>query len=261
MEVPLRPLVTAADEVIIKDAGTIDGSSSGKAIAGGSGGIALTVTGSSATILGDISGGGAAANNTAVLTPGAGNTFSYAGSITNFSSVDVQSGKVTLSGSNAYTGTTRVSGGVLNLQGASRLAQGSGLDLAGGTLMLSGVPGAEGQHLASLRLSASSGLDLGGSSMTFDLLSFLSPGSTLTITDWSAATSPNYAIRFSGDLSGNSLFLALVSGTTVDGTTASYHYDGQYTDISAVPLPSAALLLLSGTGLNFGARRRKGAHA
>jgi autotransporter-associated beta strand protein len=40
----------------------------------------------------------------------------------------------TLSGVSTYTGTTRVTGGILKLDGTNRIAAGSALDLSGGTL-------------------------------------------------------------------------------------------------------------------------------
>jgi autotransporter-associated beta strand protein len=119
----------------------------------------LTIQGGSASVSGNISGG--TGTNTMTINPGAGNSFSYAGSISNFSSVEVQSGTVTLSGANTYTGVTRISGGVLQLDGANRVAAASALFLDGGTLQMANIGAADGQTFASLALNESSVLDLG----------------------------------------------------------------------------------------------------
>jgi len=71
---------TGADNDTINDAGIINGSSSGKAIDMGAGNNALQVTGGAASILGDIN-GGTGGTNTLTVSPGAGNSFSYSGSI------------------------------------------------------------------------------------------------------------------------------------------------------------------------------------
>ncbi|MBW8780943.1 MAG: PEP-CTERM sorting domain-containing protein [Verrucomicrobia bacterium] len=100
-------IVTAADNVTINNAGTIDGSSSGKAITGGSGGLVVNITGASASVLGDITGAAGAAN-TMTISAGAGNSFSYASTIANFTTVSVLSGSFALNGqlSLAFNGPT-----------------------------------------------------------------------------------------------------------------------------------------------------------
>ncbi len=103
-------IVTGADNDTINNSGLIDGSSSGKAIDMGAGNNVLHISGGTAAILGNIS-GGTGGTNTATISPGAGGSFSYAGAISNFASVEVQSGSVTLSGESTYTGKTIVSGG------------------------------------------------------------------------------------------------------------------------------------------------------
>src|SRR5262249_26217631 len=92
-------------------------------------------------------------------------------------------------------------------------------------------------------------LDLDLSSISFNGLGTVASGKTLTVVNWDAATSPGYAFRLMGDDSTNATFLALMSGTTINGLAATFHFDGTYTDVAAVPLPQTLTLLLSGLGL------------
>jgi len=90
-------IVTAADKVNINNSGTIDGSSSGKAIQGGSGGINVHLTGPSAVVLGDMF-GAAGADNLLTISPGAAATFSYNGTIANFRTTEVATGTFAFDG-------------------------------------------------------------------------------------------------------------------------------------------------------------------
>ncbi len=238
---------TGADASTLVNAGTLDGSSSGKAFQGGSGATALTIAGGQASVLGDIN-GGSSASNTIVIHPGTGNSFSYSGSLSNFSSVEVQSGSVTLSGSSSYSGTTKANGGTLTLDGANRLSSASALSLGGGTLKLTNAGGANGQTFSNLLLAANSAIDLGGSSLTFNALGSVLAGRTLTLFDYVVSLSPDYAIRFLGDVTTDGNFLALISGMTINGAAAGFRFDGTYTDVSPVPLPPSVALLLAGLG-------------
>jgi autotransporter-associated beta strand protein len=161
--------------------------------------------------------------------------------------VEVQSGTVTLSGASSYTGTTKLSGGQLVLNGANRLASASTLSLEGGNLKLVGA-GQNGQTFSSLLLAASSAIDLGGSSLTFNSLGTVIAGRALTLFDYVVSLSPDYALRILGDVSTDGNFLALMAGLTINGVGASYHFDGTYTDIAPVPLPPSLALFLAGVG-------------
>jgi hypothetical protein len=256
-------ILTGNDKTIINNAGLIDGSSSGKAIEmGGSLNNSLTITGGSASILGSIN-GGVGGTNTMAINPGAGNSFSYAGAISNFTSVEVLSGNVTFSGVSSYTGTTRLSGGTLTLDGVNRLDTGSALDMHGGTLQIANATGEVGQTFASLTLSDNSAWDLGGSALSFSSLGTIGSGKTLTILN---AASGTYAFKLSGNYSGDAAFAQLMSSTTINGVAASYHFDGSYTDVAAatvaaVPEPESYAMLLAGLGLVgvMVRRRRHGA--
>lgn len=245
-------IVGNGNATTIVTGGIINGSSSGKAIALGSGINSVTITGG--TISGSIN-GGSGGQNTLALNAGAGNSFAYAGAISNFSKVEVQSGNVTFSGVSSYSGSTVLSGGQLTLDGAQRLSSASALVLNGGTLQLSNA-GAAGQSFASLTLSADSSVLLGGSSLTFGALGSVVSGATLTFTE---AASGAYAFRLLGDYSSDSSFLALLSATHINGLGASYTYDGTYTKITAaVPEPSTYAMLFAGLGLmGVVARRRR----
>ena len=101
---------TGLDNDTIDNSGRIDGSSSGRAIDMGAGNNTLTISGGAAVVLGAID-GGAGGVNKMTIAPGAGNTFATASGISDFDTVEIASGTVTLSGHSTYTGTTTVDAG------------------------------------------------------------------------------------------------------------------------------------------------------
>ena len=245
---------TGFDNDTINNAGLINGASSGRAIDMGAGNNTLYVSGGAASILGSINGGVGGVNSMAVE-PGAGQSFAYAGSISNFGTVEIRNGHVTFSGVSDYTGVTRISGGTLTLAGANRLSASSALELSGGTLEIANASGADGQTFASLSLLNNSAIALNFSKITFTNLGTAALGKTLSIT----GSAGDYAVRFYGDVSGNANFQSLMGQTTVNGLAANYHFDGVYTDVTAVPEPESLAMLLAGMGLvGCTLRRRKG---
>ena len=243
---------TGADNDTLVNAGRIDGSSSGKAIDLGAGDNTLRIVGGNAVVLGDIS-GGVGGSNTMTIAAGAGNAFAFAGAVSNFGSVEVQSGTVTFSGASSYTGTTILSGGTLVLDGIDRLVAAGALRLAGGTLSLVNAGGINGQSFASLALVANSTLLLNGSGITFGALGELLPGASLTIAGYLATGSLDYAFRLVGNFTDDAGFRALLGATTIDGLATRARFDGIYTDVSAavapVPEPSTLGLLIAGFGV------------
>lgn len=230
--------------------GTINGASSGKAIELGSGKNSVTITGG--TILGSIN-GGSGGQNTLLVSAGAGNSFSYAGAISNFSRVEVSSGNVTFSGISSYSGATVLSGGTLTLDGAQRISADSALVLDGGTLSLVNA-GSTGQTFASLTLNSDSFVLLGGSSLTFGALGAVVNGATLSFTE---ALAGGYAFRLLGDYSSDASFLALLNATQINGLGATYTFDGTYTSVSAVPELETWAMLFAGLGMVGAIARRR----
>lgn len=224
---------TNADNAFVTNAGAIDGRSSGKAILFGGGNDTLVVQGGAASIQGSIDGG--LGTNTVVIDAGAGNAFSYAGSIVNFASVEVRSG-------------------TLALAGADAIAAGSALLLNGGTLDLSS---AASQTFASLALAGSSAILLGDTVLTFNGLGAIAAGESLAVTHDGAG----YTLRFLGDQAGNAAFLQLMGATTIDSLAVRYSFDGTYTNVSAVPEPASFGMLAGGLGILAAVARRRRAAA
>jgi autotransporter-associated beta strand protein len=154
----------------------------------------------------------------------------------------VLSGLVTLSGDSAYTGTTEIDGGILDLDGTNLLSASSSLDLNGGTLDITDAAGVNGETLGCLSLTNGSSIDLNGSSLTFDCLGTIA-ADNLSVVNYLGVGPTEYAFRLLGDYRANADFLDLIGETTLDGQSAKYAFDGTYTDVFLTPEPSTFALL------------------
>ena len=81
-------------------------------------------------------------------------------------------------------------------------------------------------------------------------------GRVLNLFDYAVAV--GYALRFQGDVTGSADFQRLLAALLIDGLHANYRFDGTYTDIAPVPLPSQAWLMSLGLlGIVGAARSRR----
>lgn len=252
----IKVVGTFADSITNKAGGTIQGAGTGAAIQTGggddtvdnlgaiisdignaidleAGNDLLKIEGNAASIAGNLSGGDGV--DTLALALGTGNTFSFADLISKFETLDVQSG-------------------LFVLNGADRVAATTNLQLSGGALEVV-ANGPNGQTFASLGLSADSAISLDPTSLTFGSLGAITPGATLAITGYVPAFSPDYAIRFLGNLTLDPTFLGLMTSTTINGLNVTYNFDGTFTNVHLAPEPRS-LLIFGALGLVLMARRR-----
>jgi hypothetical protein len=266
---------TGADNDTINNSGTIDGSSSGLAIDMGGGNNTLNITGGSASIIGSLSGGIGGAN-TLTIDPGAGQTFTYAGAISNFSSAEIKSGTVKLSGASTYAGPTTISGGTLFANNPGGSATGSGdvtvknlATLAGNGTVGGNVFAQGGSFLTpgngTGNLAIGGNLTLGGAShLVFGLganaansnqltvgglLSFSDSGSAVVDFNNNGATTGLYTLMTFGSSSGVDLSkftlgnLNGISGNLVLGANSLS------LNVTAVPEPATTAAWLGGAML------------
>ncbi len=129
----VSPIASTNNETVI-NYGIIQQDGTGKAISLGSGSNSVQILGGAASINGDISGGTSAGSNTLLIDPNlvttnsptTGQSFSYSHSLSNFNSVSLSSGTITLSGANTYTGNTAVTGGTTYINNTSGSGTGTG---------------------------------------------------------------------------------------------------------------------------------------
>ncbi len=137
------------------------------------------------------------------VNPGTGNTFSYSGAITNFTSTSVQSGSFNLSGSTTSTNLSISGGGTFNYTGAGTL--GSNITLNGGVLKSNG-----GNLTGTLTINSGTlgGTNLAGVALGIGAGVTLSPGN-----------SPGTLASGSQTWAGGGSYLWEINRLAVDGGT------------------------------------------
>ena len=234
----------------VNNSGTVQNDAGSIAIALQGGNDTLNVTGGSAVVAGSIDGG--TGTNTMTVAPGAGGTFSYAGQITNFSSVTVGAGKLNLAGTATVDAAVTVgSGGILG--GTGSLLQSVSLQ-NGGEIAAGNSPGT---------LNIAGNLDLvNGSGFTFELganaansdlvavggaLNFTGSGTVVFNFIDLGLVPGSYDLITFGSLSGLTLS-NLALGTTPLGFTGNFAIDADSVSFvvtaTAIPEPSTYALLI-----------------
>ena len=211
-------IITAADAVTINNSGTIDGSSSGTAIAGGTGNLTVNYDGGS--ILGAITGG--TGTNTLSLGTGVNHTYATA----NFQNINVASGSATLAGVISGSSVTKGGSGTLVVTGANNYT--GGTTVAAGKLLVNNTTGSGTGTGAVL---VQSGATIGGSGLIGALLTVdgaLAPGSgvgTLTTLN-SVVWDGTAANKWTFELGGGTLSDRLnVGGDFTKGTGTDFYFD------------------------------------
>ena len=209
----------------------------------------VTISGGAASVLGDMD-GGAGGVNKLNFDIGSGNSFSYTGTVTNFASAEVMSGKTNLSGSIAAAVT--VDAGAQLSPGASgvgTLTVGDSTLSAGSGLVIDLDP-ADGQNDV---LNVKGAIVLSGADLVLDLLSAPTRGESFDI------LTNDGTDQIFGQFSEGSQVTGMF-----DGQAYSFHIDyafnadggsvGNDIRLTAVPEPATWLLMGLGGLIVLGAR-------
>jgi uncharacterized protein with beta-barrel porin domain len=200
-------IYTGGNVTTIINYGTIEADGTGDAVDLGSGNSAVQILGGSAKVTGNMDGG--TGTSTLLIAPGAGNSFTYDDVISDFASVEIGDGTVTLNGANTYTGTTTVDdGGTLAGTGAVSNA----VVKAGATF----APGASGTPGTSMTVNGTLAFESGAT------YSIQANAATATFADvtGTATLGGNVAVDFSTDANLQRQYTILESAG-LSGTFAS----------------------------------------
>ncbi len=253
------------DPVTITNAGTIDGSSSGKALVlSQSSDNAVTISGGAASVLGDMD-GGAGGVNKLTFDIGQGNSFSYTGAVTNFDNVEVMSGRTNLSGSIA--GPVTVDAGAQLSPGANgvgALAVGDTTLSAGSGLVIDLDPAGGDNDV----LNVTGAVALNGADLVLDLLSAPTMGESFDILTASGPISGEFSegslvtARFGDQLFSFQIDYSL-NADPFEADSLLVGNDIRLTEVGAQAVPEPATWLLMGLGglIVLGARPRRRAMA
>jgi hypothetical protein len=232
-------LQTGADNDTINNAGIIDGSSGGKAINMGAGNNTLNITGGS--ILGSID-GGVGGTNAMIVDAGAGNRFTLSGPVSDFNTVEVKSGALSLGASNEFNGTENLilSGGTFDLNNYS-----------------DGAAGAAGIGTLSLFANATfdfGDLGLGSNMVEFGGVGAHTFGTTLQVADYDIGLDHFYFTGLASDFTGR----YGQSDVCFDGGCGyrTISFNGYYEVLQAPEPVTLSLVGLGLAGLGFGRRRQ-----
>jgi hypothetical protein len=243
------------DNVTITNAGTIDGSSSGKALVlSQNSHNTVTISGGAASVFGNMD-GGAGGVNKLNFDIGKGNSFSYSGAVTNFADAEVMSGRTNLSGSIA--GPLTVDAGAQFSPGANgvgALTVGDTTLSAGSDLIINIDPVGEETEV----LNVTGAVSLGGADLVLDLFSAPTLGEGFDILT-NDGTDP-----ISGEFSNGQWAYAAFDGTWYRfDIDYAFNADGGLVGndirLTSVPVPEPSTWLLMGLGglvvAGFRARR------